>query len=62
MSAQIPATWVDAKGLAEHLPVSRRTLGRLMAAGLPSLRLGRKRIFDLVAVDRWIRARGKAGR
>jgi excisionase family DNA binding protein len=40
------------------LKVSRPTLHRLVAAGLPSVSIGRVRRFDREAVLRWIAKRG----
>lgn len=52
--------WVGVKDTAEHIGVSRATLYRYLAAGLPSHQItgaNGRRFFDLAEVDAWLRSR-----
>ncbi len=45
---------VDYEGLAEALSLSPRTLLRLGSKGMPCIRVGRRVLFDPVAVKEWL--------
>lgn len=52
--------WVSLDEMAEYLGVSRDTVYRWIARGLPAHKLGRLWKFKVSEVDAWLRA-GKAG-
>jgi hypothetical protein len=45
---------------AKHFGVSRRTLFKLLAEGLPAIGSGRARRVDIGRATEWLRARGQA--
>jgi excisionase family DNA binding protein len=45
--------FVNAAGLAAHWHVSRAHVYNLLQRGLPSVKLGRSRRFDVEAADAW---------
>jgi excisionase family DNA binding protein len=47
------------RDLQERLSVSRATLNRWLAAGMPSEKLGGVRLFDPEKVKAWIEARAQ---
>jgi excisionase family DNA binding protein len=54
--------WVDQKGAAEHLKISRRTLYDWMhKGGIPHIRLGRSVRFRLSDVDEAMKRRARGG-
>jgi len=50
---------VRMRDLQERLSVSRATLNRWLAAGMPSEKLGGVRLFDPEKVNAWISARSQ---
>ena len=48
--------WREIEGTAEYLGVSVRRVQDLRERGLPAKLVGRRLIFDLKAVDRWLEA------
>ena len=55
MSHEIPSRLLTAKEAAAYLRVHLRTIYEWVAKGMiPSVKLGRKRLFDRKALDRWI--------
>jgi hypothetical protein len=50
---------VRMRDLQERLSVSRATLNRWLAAGMPSEKLGGVRLFDPEGVKAWIAARSQ---
>ncbi len=60
--------YADKSAVAARLGLCRRTIDNLLAAGMPHLKLGARRVrFDLAEVDAWLkqkygtRRRGPAG-
>ena len=53
---------VDYAGLAEALSLSPRTLLRLGSKGMPCIRVGRRVLFDPVAVKEWLAQGGAEGK
>ena len=48
--------YIDKKGLARRMGISRRTVDNWLQRGLPHLKLGSRRVrFDLREVDDWFR-------
>jgi hypothetical protein len=58
--AEIFRGQLDDSVLCEAMGWSIRTLGRNIAAGLPHYRIGRRRLFDIVAVRHWVGSRQEA--
>jgi excisionase family DNA binding protein len=54
MSSPERSAWVDSRALARHLSVPRSTVYNLLKAGMPSLKLGRSRRFNIEAVEAWL--------
>lgn len=48
---------VDISRAAEILSVSPRTVHRLLAHGLPSIRIGRRRLISIAAIEAFIGSR-----
>jgi hypothetical protein len=48
---------VDDSVMEELLDVSKQTLDRYVAAGMPYLKLGRKRLYDVPVCNVWLRNR-----
>jgi hypothetical protein len=48
---------VDDSVIEELLEVGKGAIDRYIGAGMPYLKLGRKRLFDITAVNVWIRNR-----
>ncbi len=56
--SEAPKLAVDAREAARMLSISPRHLGALVAAGdVPSLKLGRRRLFRVADLDRWLAQR-----
>ncbi len=51
---------VDAEGLAPLLSLSVRTIRGLQTQGMPMIRVGRRVLFDPVAVKDWLARRSAA--
>jgi excisionase family DNA binding protein len=58
-SETMDAERVRMRDLQERLSVSRATLNRWLADGMPSEKLGGVRLFDLEQVTAWIATRAK---
>lgn len=60
-SPQCPSpAFVDLRAIAHLTGLSARTLHTLLAAGLPSLRIRGRRLFEPAAVTAWLREYGSA--
>ncbi len=46
--------FTDAVGLAEYWQVSRPHIYAMLSRGLPSVKIGRARRFNLAACDAWL--------
>ena len=57
MSATGPRGYVDKAGAAEYTAVSKRTLDYARQDGLRYHRVGRKVVFKIEDLDRWMDAR-----
>ena len=54
----LPAAVLDRRGTAAYLGLGLSTLAELTAAGaIPSLRIGRRRLYRIADLDTWLAAR-----
>jgi hypothetical protein len=57
LRAEIFRGQLDDSVLCEVMEWSDRTLSRAIADGLPYYKIGRRRLFDIVAVRHWVTSR-----
>jgi hypothetical protein len=57
MARPFAEPFVTKRQLAAHLACSTKTVERRMAVGLPSIADGKRRLFKISAVERWLKAR-----
>ena len=60
LRAEIFRGQLDDSVLCEVMGWSDRTLSRAIADGLPYYKIGRRRLFDIVAVRHWVTTRQEA--
>ncbi len=59
---ELPAAVLDRFGTAAYLGLGLSTLAELTAAGaIPSLKIGRRRLYRVEDLDRWLAARVEGG-
>jgi excisionase family DNA binding protein len=59
MTGQATRSWMNAGELARYLSVSRSTLQRWTEKGLPSVKVGRVRRYDVAEAEAWLREQGE---
>jgi hypothetical protein len=57
LRAQLLNGLADDSAMEELLDVGKQALDRYVAAGMPIIKLGRKRLFDIAACNVWLRSR-----
>jgi phage terminase Nu1 subunit (DNA packaging protein) len=49
---------VNQEILRQSIPISKRELSRWVGEGCPSVKKGRRRMFRIASVFRWLKAKG----